>query len=225
MGVNFRRATWTGYIVAGLVCGLPCCGCGQPSGPPTPTSDSTIRVDAGSDLHVSPHGSGPTVEAPVVPAGDGQIDLGSIRLTAAKSWQRREPRMAGFILAEFALPKAPGDSDDGRLTVSSAQGGVQGNITRWRKQFGDKPEKESTEKINVSGATITLVDFSGTFLDQRGGMMMGGETVERPGYRMLGAIIDLGQEQLYFVKAYGPAKTIAAHADEFRAMLGSLKKA
>jgi hypothetical protein len=41
---------------------------------------------------------------------------------------------------------------------------------------------------------------------------------------MLGAIIDLGEEQLYFLKAYGPAKTLAAHADEFRALLQSLKK-
>jgi hypothetical protein len=180
-----------------------------------------------SDIHASPHGSMSAMESPtasVSHSSDGQIDLGKIRLAAPKSWQQREPRMPGFILAEFALPKAPGDAEDGRLTVSAAQGGVQGNIDRWRKQFGGKPEKESTEKIEVAGATITLIELSGTYQDQRGGMMMGGETIERPGYRMLGAIIDLGEEQLYFVKAYGPAKTMAAHADEFRSMLRSLKK-
>jgi hypothetical protein len=184
-------------------------------------------VDAGADMHPSPHVSSSVAESPAASASassDGDINLGKIHLTASKAWEQRTPRMPGFILAEFALPKAAGDTEDGRLTISSAGGSIQGNIDRWRQQFGGKPAKESTEKIDVSGVPITLVDFSGTYHDQPGGPMMGGETVERPSYRMLGAIIDLKEEQLCFVKGYGPAKTMAAHADEFRALLRSLKK-
>ncbi len=215
----------------GLLWALPCLGCGEPQGtkPQDAQPSSASRADATTDTRTPSPPADPNSVAPSLAASSGQaaggdVNLGAIHLTAPKAWEQRTPRMPGFILAEFALPKAAGDAEDGRLTISAAGGSVQGNIDRWRQQFGGKPAQESTEKIDVSGVPITLVDLSGTFHDQRGGPMMGGETVERPGYRMLGAIIDLKQEQLYFVKGYGPAKTMAAHAGEFRALLRSLKK-
>jgi len=124
-----------------------------------------------------------------------------------------------FILAEFALPRAEGDSADGRLTVSVARGSLKDNIERWRGQFGGKPEKESQETIKVEGIDVTLVDFSGTYQDQMGPFAPG---VDRSNYRMLGAIFELGGE-LHFLKAYGPAKTMEARAPEFRAFVQSLK--
>ena len=60
-----------------------------------------------------------------------------------------------------------------------------------------------------------LVNFSGTYADPLGGG-------EKPGYRMLGAIID-ADGQLWFVKAYGPVKTISAQAAAFRKFVESLK--
>ena len=41
----------------------------------------------------------------------------------------------------------------------------------------------------VAGTEVTLVDFSGKYLDQRGPFT---PATECPDYRMLGAIIDLG---------------------------------
>jgi hypothetical protein len=64
-----------------------------------------------------------------------------------------------------------------------------------------------------------VVDFSGTFNDQRGPFA---PAVECPDYRMLGAIFDV-DGQLHFIKCYGPSKTMAARADEFRAFVRSLK--
>jgi len=147
-----------------------------------------------------------------------EVDLGQARLTAPASWARKSPRVA-FILAEFALPRAEGDSADGRLTVSVARGSLKDNIERWRGQFGGKPEKESQETIKVEGIDVTLVDFSGTYQDQMGPFAPG---VDRSNYRMLGAIFELGGE-LHFLKAYGPAKTMEARAPEFRAFVQSLK--
>ena len=46
--------------------------------------------------------------------------------------------------------------------------------------------------------------------------------VERPGFRMLGAVIPVKGE-LYFVKAYGPEKTMAAQTEAFQAFLKTLK--
>ena len=140
-----------------------------------------------------------------------EVDLDGVRLTAPGNWVRKAPRVE-FIRAEFGLPRAEKDGADGRLTVSVAGGSLKDNVDRWRTQFAGKPEKESQEHVKAGGVDVTLVDFSGTFSDQQGPFA---PATERPGYRMLGAIFDVGG-QLHFIKAYGPAKTMAARAGEFR---------
>lgn len=156
-------------------------------------------------------------ERPAAEVKEGEIAIDQIRFSAPNTWIQKPPRSA-ILLAEFSLPRAEGDPADGRLTVTRAGGSINDNVERWRKQFGPKPEKESQEKIEVGGIPITLVDFWGMYLDQRGPFA---PAVESPGYRMLGAIADV-EGQLYFVKAYGPAKTMAAHAGEFRAFVDSM---
>jgi hypothetical protein len=177
-----------------------------------------------SDPHgmINPHGNMPPMGAgggaEATMENNGKLDLETLHWTVPKTWTRRSPR-SGFILAEYGLPKAEGDKDDGRLTVSSAGGSIDDNVTRWRGQFGEKPDKEAKEAVDAGGVKVTLVDFSGTFHDSRGPMA---PTVERPDYRMLGAIFEMGG-QLYFIKAYGPSKTVAARADEIRSFIRSLK--
>jgi len=153
-----------------------------------------------------------------LPEHGGVVALDSMQLTAPQTWLRKPPQI-DFIVAEFLLPRAQGDPADGRLTVTTAGGTVEDNIARWRDQFGGKPEKESREKIEVGGVPITVVDFTGTYRDQRGPFA---PAEERPDYRMIGAILEIGG-QTYFVKGYGPAKTMAAHAEEIQAFLRSLK--
>jgi hypothetical protein len=149
----------------------------------------------------------------------GPVELDKITLDAPAGWNRREPS-SGFVLAEFYLPKAEEADRDGRLTVSTAGGDIEANIERWRGQFGDKPEKESRRMTQAGGLEITLVDFSGEFNDQRGPFA---PATKQPGSRMLAAIIPV-EGELFFVKAVGPEKTMAAHADEFMAFVESVKK-
>ncbi len=163
----------------------------------------------------NPHGTMPNPHGaiePGIPAEDlgNEVVAGAIQMTAPEQWVRQQPR-SGFVKAEFALPKAEGDEKDGRLTVSIAGGSVEANIERWRGQFGSGPEKDSTEKIEVAGLPITIVDIAGKFNEQAGPFTPG---VEREGYRMLAAIIPV-DEQLHFIKAYGPEKTMAKHAEAF----------
>ena len=146
------------------------------------------------------------------------VEIGAMCLTAPDDWVRREPG-SQFLLTEFALPKVAGAAEDGRLTVSSAGGSVEDNLTRWKGQFGGKPEKESQETIDVAGVKITVVDYTGTFSDQRGPFA---PVTPKAGYRMLAAIIPL-DNQLFFVKGYGPEQTLAAHADKIRGFFQSLK--
>jgi hypothetical protein len=207
------------WVLTGALCCLLFAGCRERY----TTVVREVKPERESEAP-SPHPTSADVH-PVAPAAPPaastgpEVDLDGAQLTAPKNWVRKPPRVE-FIRAEFSLPRAEGDPTDGRLTVSVAGGGVKQNVDRWRTQFAGKLEKENEQKVKAGGIEVTLVDFSGTFKDQRGPFA---PEVESPGYRMLGAIFDIGG-QMHFIKAYGPAKTMAARAAEFRAFVESLKQ-
>lgn len=149
----------------------------------------------------------------------GPVQFEGLTLTAPKGWGRKAPQST-FILGEFVLPRAEGDTLDGRLTLSVAGGTIDENIARWKGQFVGKLEKSHQEKLDANGLTATLVDFSGEFNDQRG---PNAPAVKRPDFRMIAAIIPVG-DQLHFVKATGPRKTMDHHADKIKAFIASAKK-
>jgi hypothetical protein len=149
---------------------------------------------------------------------DTNVRFGAIRLTAPEGWTR-QPTQSSFTLAEFKLPRAKGDDKDGRLTVSVAGGSIQANIDRWKGQFSGALEKAEQKEIDANGIQITLVDFSGEFSDQRGPFVSGDK---QTGYRMIAAIIPVN-DQLHFVKAVGPEKTMEAHAEKIKTFIRSVK--
>jgi hypothetical protein len=161
----------------------------------------------------------PTAEARKIALADGKIEL-----VAPEKWQKKQPRTR-IVEFEFAAPASEGDKIDGRLTVMGAAGGVDANIARWVGQFVQPDGKATSdvmksEEIEAGGAKIRLVDLKGTYKDQAGPMA---PATMRDNYRMLGAIVitdDLGH---YFLKFYGPEKTIGDHEAAFREMLGTLK--
>ena len=122
-----------------------------------------------------------------------------------------------------------GDDDrPGRVTISGAGGSIKANINRWIGQF-DQPDGSSTEKVakvedkKIAGQEVHLVDITGTYKDQPAGPFSGGPVVERKGYRMLAAIIvnkDLGS---YFIKFYGPDRTVADNRKAFEKMIDGLE--
>jgi hypothetical protein len=149
----------------------------------------------------------------------GEVRVDAITLTAPKAWPRKQPR-SSFVQAEFMLPRAEGDKADGRLTVTTAGGSIEANINRWKGQFGGAQENAHEEQIEVGGLQVTFVDFSGDYNDQPGPFA---PAVQRSGYRMLAAIIPVNG-QLHFVKAVGPNKTVAAHAEEIKTFIRSVKR-
>ena len=74
------------------------------------------------------------------------------------------------------------------------------------------------EKKEVDGMTVHLVDLQGTYNDRRGPFAPG---VRRENYRMLGAIVE-GKSGLYFLKFYGPKKTMKAHEEAFQKIIDSI---
>jgi hypothetical protein len=175
-----------------------------------PTAGTSDRVMPKDDIHagLTPE-PGPVIESRVV-------EVGPLVLTAPNEWVRRQPS-SQFLLTEFSLPKADGDVEDGRLTVSTAMGSLDDNLNRWKGQFGGKPDKESQETLDIGGVNVTWVDYSGTY---NSGMFA--PATPKPGYRMLAAVIPLGTE-MCFVKGLGPEKTVAAHAEQIRSFIMSLQ--
>ncbi|HTK73867.1 MAG TPA: hypothetical protein VL371_01345 [Gemmataceae bacterium] len=202
--------------------GLLLLGCEQNTRPkaaravPGRTGNSAPQASIQSPPHGS-YRSGGSEES--IDKSGGEVRLDAITLTAPSGWGRKRAE-SSFIEAEFMLPRAEGDDADGRLTISSAGGTVEANIDRWKGQFGGSPKNAKQEQIDAGGMSITLVDFSGDFNDQRGPFA---PPVNRPGYRMIAAIVP-GNGQLHFVKAVGPQKTIEAHADEFKTFVRSVKR-
>jgi hypothetical protein len=177
-------------------------------------ASTSERVMPKDDIHAGL----PAAAAPGPVIESREVEIGSLCLTAPNEWVRRQPS-SQFLITEFSLPKAEGDTEDGRLTVSTAGGALEDNLNRWKGQFGGKPDKESQETLEVGDVKVTWVDYSGTFSDQRGPFAL---ATPKPGYRMLGAVIPLG-DQLFFVKGYGPEKTVASHAEKIRSLILSLK--
>jgi hypothetical protein len=150
---------------------------------------------------------------------DSLVELEAISLTAPQEWMRK-PVSSDFVLTEFTLSRVAGDDWDGRLTVSVAGGDIEANVQRWRTQFGGKPASESRRQTTVEGQDVTLIDFSGDYSDQRGPFA---PATSRPGTRMLAAIVPVSRE-LYFIKAVGPEKTMAANEKNFESFVHSVKK-
>jgi hypothetical protein len=158
-------------------------------------------------------------------AQSNPIELGDsgVTLKVPASWKKK-PATSSMIQYEFAA----GNSLDGpvRITMMAAGGGVEANIERWRKQFVavDGEPAVANQAVNpqrqIAGKTIHVADFSGTYLEQMRGPM--GPSEKKSGYRMLAAIVELGNGAHYFVKLYGPAAAVAKEQQAFDALLSSI---
>lgn len=149
---------------------------------------------------------------------------GKMQLTAPATWQQKPPQSA-IVEHEFAVPAAEGDKTDGRLTIMSASGGVEANVARWYGQFtqpdgGSTRDRAKLSQSKIAGQDVHLVDLAGTYKDQRG---PAAPAVERPNYRMLAAIITAKGGGDYFVKFYGPQRTVAENEKAFKSFIDSLE--
>ena len=99
-------------------------------------------------------------------------------------------------------------------------GGVQANIDRWKGQFS-QPAAAKTANRTIHGLPVTTVEIEGSYAGMAG--PMGAPSAPKPGYRMLGAIIENAGGNI-FLKFTGPTKTIAANQAKFEQLLSSFDK-
>ena len=119
---------------------------------------------------------------------------------------------------------------DGECAVfyfGPGQGGsVDANLKRWIGQFeapggGPADKAAKISKSTLQGLPVTRIDLSGTYKPSGGPMMQPG--APRPGYRLLGAIVE-GPQGAVFFKFTGPAKTVAAQQSAFEKLLKTVSR-
>ncbi len=147
---------------------------------------------------------------------------GGIKWNAPASWKPQAPRQ--MRVATYDIPAAPG-ADAGECGVfyfgKGQGGGVDDNLERWVKQFEGASAPKKGEK-SIHGLRVHTIDISGTYL-QSGGPMMQSQG-KKPGYRLLGAIVEAPEGYIFF-KSIGPSATIGKAQADFDALLGTLARA
>jgi hypothetical protein len=152
---------------------------------------------------------------------------GRLAFTAPDGWQPR-PSASAMRVAEFVLPKADGDVEDGELIVYyfGGQGGdAETNITRWigqMQQPDGRPSaavaRRSTQTVN--GLAVALLDISGTYVAEvRPGSS---EHHNKPGFRMRAAVVPTPRGP-YFVKMLGPQRTMDKWGASFTTFLDTVR--
>ena len=153
---------------------------------------------------------------------------GQLKYKVPDGWISEKPS-SGMRAAQYKLPKADGDPEDGSLILyffGMTQGGsVQANIDRWVGQMqqpdgSSSKDKAKTENITVNGLKVTTVDLTGTYTAE---MMPGaGERHNNAEYRLRAAVIETPKGN-YFAKLVGPAKTLARWDQAFMDYLRSFE--
>ena len=152
---------------------------------------------------------------------------GSLAYTAPAAWHTR-PAASSMRVAEFVVPRADGDAEDGELIVyyfGTGAGTIDANIDRWIGQMR-QPDGSSTKDAarrstqTVNGLQVTAVDVTGTYVAEiRPGAA---EHFNKPGFRLRAAVVDTPRGP-YYLKMTGPARTIGAADAAFAAFVGSLR--
>jgi hypothetical protein len=170
---------------------------------------------------MKPIGIGALVLLAAATAIAGEGTAAEVRWTTPEAWKLQPGRP--MRVATYEIPAAPG-SQAGECAVfhfgEGQGGGVEENLTRWADQFEGATAPKKTEKT-VHGIKVHTIDVAGTYLAAGGPMMQ--SQGKKPGYRLLGAIVE-APGGLVFFKCTGPAATIDKAQADFDGLIGSLAK-
>ena len=195
-------------IISLCAIALICSGC----------SKNSATVGSGSSVVQSSGTSSPS----------SQTIGGELRYKVPEGWTVEKPS-SEMRLAQYKLPKAEGDEEDGLLVVyyfGKGQGGTpEANIERWINQVKQpdgsaSKDKAKTDTLTVNGLQVTTVDVLGNY---SGGMSADSAPHDSKSiYRLRGAII-VTPKGSYFVKLTGPQKTVSRWDQAFTDYIGSFE--
>ena len=166
------------------------------------------------------------------PGGGGSLVLAGLAFVPPGEWKDLGP--SGMRKGSFTFGPVEGDTDVAEVTVfyfGSGQGGdIESNIRRWVGQM-DPPEGKAIEEVVLrskretpTGLVLHVVEVDGIYQrSMGGGPMTGGRTKAYPDWRMVGAIIEAPEGNVFF-KLVGPEATARVMEESYRAMLGAAAK-
>lgn len=183
----------------------------------TPRANADATLPSG---HPPISGAATKPEQPSVPVG----------FEAPENWESEKPKSA-MRAAQYRLPRAEGDPEDGQMIVyyfgPNQGGGVDDNLNRWIDFFSNEdgsPVRDADakiERIESNGLSITTLDVAGRYTDMMSRANQPGPTPVD--FRMLSAIAVTPDGRRVFFKAVGPKPTMTAHKDAFDKLVKSLK--
>jgi hypothetical protein len=163
-----------------------------------------------------------TDAVPQVPRGAG-AGANSLTWTVPREWKAQTPS-SSMRRAQYLVPGPGGDAECVVFYFGPGQGGdAASNARRWAGQFRQPDGRDpvaamKTGDVEVGGLKVTTVEVKGTY---SGGM--GGTTLEKARYQLLGAIA-AGPDANWFFKLTGPETTVTAQRAAFDGLVRSLKK-
>jgi hypothetical protein len=155
------------------------------------------------------------------------ILLAGVTFTAPAEW-KAIPTSSSMRVAQYALPRAAGDTADAELVVyyfGGSGGTVEANIDRWVAQMQQPDGRPSSavmkrQSRTINGLKVTLVDVPGTYVAE---ITPGSaQRHNSANFHLRAAVIETANGP-YFIKLTGPATTVAAREREFDAFLASVK--
>ncbi len=163
--------------------------------------------------------------------GDGEakgprVDLGGVTFYASPDWI--DVGASGMRAANYKVGPVGEDEEAAEVTVfffGGGQGGdIDANMRRWVGQMqapgGGSAEELAHQTTLTTDADLFehFLEIDGTFLKSSGGPMSRAPKTPMEGWRLVGAIIEAPQGNVFF-KVVGPAATVRAMEDDFRKMV------
>jgi len=192
----------------------------QTSAPPIPPG---AQLPAGHPPLTAPAGGqeGGGVRLPIVaPGGEGG---NAVVWTVPAGWTQ-EPPANPTRRAQYRVPGKAGDGEFLVFYFGPGQGGdAASNVERWAAQFEPESGKSAAKKtrtLTAGGMKVLVIETAGTYL---AGSMIGGQVERKPGWALLGAVVE-GPDANWYFKFTGPKGTVDAQRSAFDGLLKSLKR-
>ena len=151
--------------------------------------------------------------------------VGGVTWTPPADWKAEPARP--MRVATYRFPAVAPDSEGAELAIfffGAGQGGtVDDNVNRWKGQFALDAKAPTTKKTKLGALEVTRVEISGDYNAGTMGPARSSEPVKKPGYLLLGAIIEGGEGPIFW-KLVGPKKTVEAPRKQLDKTLSTLKK-
>ena len=151
---------------------------------------------------------------------------GTLQFDAPLDWVQIDAP-SPLRVAQFGLPRAPGDPEDAQLVVYyfGGEGGeVEANLERWTNQMlqpDGRPSSDvaTTTSFDVAGLPVTVLDVPGIYSAevQPGSRMR----YYKRGFRLKAAVVETPAGP-YFFKLTGPGRTVTDWEPGFNEMLATV---